>query len=358
VKRALWWTLATLFAFLAVEGAILRSGYYFRYVQPNSTTGFVEDHLWWIRHTPPNPAGEVLVFGDSRVAEGFSGPIATAAVNNRVAFWNFGIPGMSVRNWYYLLRDADPQRNRFRAIVLSLERYADNDSYDNPPDRVWDLNYSAGRIRLSDCLDFTLSVHRADRRQTALSGCLFKGLPLRADIHEFLEKPSVRFKDAKGWRNNGLEWTSGYTGMPQNLVGLSADFAAKTITFPPGADEPLKQTIRATVLPEFAPDKGETTGYRQKWFGRMIDLYRGTQTRIVFIEMPRAPLPVPEASVPPRFIQSIEGQPGITVLPAQTFREFEQPILFHDGLHLNTKGQALFGAKLARAVLSALGIAN
>ncbi|HYA18818.1 MAG TPA: hypothetical protein VEF06_15195, partial [Bryobacteraceae bacterium] len=354
MQRAIWWTLATLLAFLALEAALFRTGFYFRYVQPNSTTGFVEDHLFWLRHTPPNPGGEVLVFGDSRVAEGFSGPLATAEGKNRITFWNFGIPGMSVRNWFYLLRDADPHRNRFRAIVFSLERYADNDSYDNPPDRVWDLNYSAGRLRLADCLDFTLSIHRPDRRQTALSGCLFKGLPLRADIHEFLENPARRIQDAKAWRNNGLLWENAYRGMPQNLVGLSADFKTGTIAFPPGSDEPLKDTIRATVTPQFAPDRGETTGYRKQWLGRMIDLYRGTPTRIVFIEMPRAPLPVPEAGVPPRFIRSIEGTPGVTVLPAQTFREFEQPELFHDGLHLNTKGQALFSAKLARAVLDIL----
>jgi hypothetical protein len=358
VKRALWWTLATLLAFLAVEAALFRSGFYFRYVQPNSTTGFVEDHLFWLRQTPPSPSGEVLVFGDSRVAEGFSGALATSDAHHRITFWNFGIPGMSARNWFYLLRDADPQRNRFRAIVLSLERYADNDSYDNPPDRVWDLNYSAGRLRLTDCLDFTLSIHRFDRRQTALSGCLFKGLPLRADIHEFLQNPALRLKDAEAWRIHGLEWGNAYTGMPQNLIGLSADFNTKTITFPPGADEPLKQTIRVSVLPQFAPDRGETTGYRKQWFGRIIDRYRGTPTRIIFIEMPRAPLPVPEADVPPRFIHSVEGAPGITVIPAQTFREFEQPELFHDGLHLNTQGQALFSAKLAHAVCAILGIAD
>lgn len=356
LKNAVWWSVITLLAFFTLDAAIFRSGWYGKYLQPNSSTGIVEDHLYWLLHTPRVKKGEVLVLGDSRVAEGFSAPTAGAEGANRLKFWNFGLPGASVRNWYYVLRNADPDRHRFKAIVLSLERYTDDDSADNPPDRIADLGYSLGRLRLTDCRDFAMSMTSPERRQTALSGCLFKGLPLRADIHEFLLEAAARIKAADASREHGLAWMDGYTGIPENLTGLSADIEHGVINFPAGLNPVRTMSIKQSVLPVWAPDRGQTTAYRKLWIGRILDLYRDTDTRIIFIEMPRAPLALPDGKVPPRFLQSIAGRSQVSVIPADRFRELERPELFGDGLHLNSTGRALFSAKLSREVFRVLGI--
>lgn len=354
LKFAVWWSVITILTFLAVEAAIFRSGWYGQYLQPNSSTGRVENSLYWLRHTPVAPQGEVAVIGDSRVAEGFSTLRADAAGGNRLVFRSLGISGSSIRTLYYLLRDADPDRHRFRAVVIGLERYRDDDSFDDAPDRIRDLSYSLGRLRLSDCWAFAMSMKSPDWRHTALSGCLFKGLVLRADFHEFLLDPAARIKTAQAWREHGLDWVNAYTGIDRKMIGISADFKRGVVTFPPGMEPALMATVRETVMPNVPPDTGEYTRYRQLWLGRILDLYRDSPTRIIFIEMPRAPVPIPETRVPPRFIRSMAGRPGVFVLPADTFREFERPELFADGLHLNNVGRNLFSAKLAREVLAAL----
>ena len=61
------------------------------------------------------------------------------AVEDRIKFRSLAIGGMSIRNWYYLLRDVDPDRHRFRAVVIGLERYTDDEHPDTPPDRIRDL---------------------------------------------------------------------------------------------------------------------------------------------------------------------------------------------------------------------------
>ncbi len=356
-QRAVLWSVITVVAFLAVEGGIFRSGLYTSYLEPNSSTGEVEDNLYWFRHTPPPSGGQIAVIGDSRLAEGFSSKIANAEATNGISFWNLAIGGMSTRNWYYLLRDVDPDRNRFRAVVLGLESYHDDDSFDSPPDRIRDLSYSLGRLRVSDCWSFARSMKSPDHQQTALSGCLFKGLAFRADIHAFLLDPAGRLKNVQAQHESGLGWATGYTGIDRDLTGLSLDSIHKEIHFPPGLrDEGVKVSIRQTLTPDRPPDTGETTRYRQLWFGRIIDLYRGTKVRIIFIEMPRAPLPVPEGPTPPRFIQSITGMPNVTVVPADTFRKYERPELFGDGLHLNSTGRKQFSAELPHVVFHALGM--
>jgi hypothetical protein len=148
--RALAWTVASLLAFLLMEGAIFRLGWYNQYLEPDSSAGEVEGYLSWLKRYPHNGSPEVLVMGDSRIAEGFSARLAGRNVQQRLRFWNFGIGGTTPRIWYYMLRDADPTRRRFKVIVMALGEYADEDKWDSSEDRVLDLNYLIGRLRSLD----------------------------------------------------------------------------------------------------------------------------------------------------------------------------------------------------------------
>src|SRR5437773_7734764 len=106
MRPAAVWTLATLLGFVAIEALLFRTGWYYRYLEPSSSAGQVEAYLRWLTRRSSTP--EVLVLGDSRVHHGLSAPVADAAVGGKLHFWNFGIAGTLPRDWYYMLRDADP----------------------------------------------------------------------------------------------------------------------------------------------------------------------------------------------------------------------------------------------------------
>ena len=354
LMRGVWWSAIALLAFLLVEAAVFRSGWYTRYLQPVSSAGMVENHLYWLRHAPPAKQGEVVVIGDSRIAEGFTVPAAGAATGNRLKFWNFGIGGMSPRVWYYLLRDADPGRRRFRAIVLPLDRYSDSDPSLSQRDHIIDLNYSIGRLRLSDCWDFAMSMESSANQRTALIGCIFKGVVLRADLHEFLEDSAARLKICLYEREHGMGDIDNYSGIAKNLTGLSADLDRGVIYFPQGVNESQMNSIRQTLTPDLKPDNGETTSYRRQWLGGILDLYKNSPTRIIFLQLPRAPLPVQD-KVPPRFIQSVASRQGVSVISPERYRDLERPELFGDGLHLNADGRKIFTARLAGDIEAILG---
>jgi hypothetical protein len=131
---------------------------------------------------------------------------------------------------------------------------------------------------------------------------------------------------------------------------LSADWTLNTIHFPPGMNSEQISSIQDFVMPEPAAQTGALTAYRKLWLGRILDLYKDSSTRIIFFELPRAPIPIPEARIPPRFIDSMRGRPNVTVLPATTFRDLERPEIFADGLHLNHAGRPIFSARLAERV--------
>jgi len=349
LRGAVAGTLIGLLAFAAAEGFLFRSGWYSKYLEPNSTTGTVEYNMFWLRRALPPKVPDVLVVGDSRIAEGFSANTATAAAGGKVHFTNLGMPGTSPRVWYYALRDLDRDHNRFSAIAIAFDRYSDFNGAQVVANQVADLNYLAGRLRLTDCWDFSRSFTRKDLQRKMLTGCLIRGLTLRDDVLAFLSDIPGRLARTKDWRNNGASYVAGYGGKPEELTGLTFDAATKNIHFPPGLKSWQTETVTSTLMQDVWPQTGEITAYRTKWLGRILDLYKNSPTRIVFFQLPNSPLPIPEPPEPARFIESVKLRPRLTILPRDTFRDLERPEWFADGLHLNHAGRQVFSEKLARA---------
>ena len=85
------------------------------------------------------------------------------------------------------------------ALAIAMDRYSDEDSGENPANRLSDLNYAIGRLRLSDCLDFSQSYSVPELRRSVLNGCLFRAATLRRDVQDLLLHPAARLKVAKAF---------------------------------------------------------------------------------------------------------------------------------------------------------------
>ncbi len=352
-------TVLALGVFFLADSLLFRAGWYAAYLEPDSSAGSLESELHWLNVTPPARVPEVLVVGDSRIAEGFPARLADSGTGNRLHFWNFGVAGTTPRVWYYALRAADPTRRRFAAIVIAMDNYSDADWFGLSENRMSDENYLAMRLGLGDCIDFASSVNSMELRQRALFGCLFRGVLLRTDVQAFLAHPAARIAHAADWRKNGLAYVGAYEGKAESLRGLTADWRARTIQFPVGVDNAVRDQVRQFVLPESVPNTGALARYRQRWLGGILDLYMGSPTRLIFLQLPRAPLIDPRARPPANigteFIAIAARRPGVEVLPRETFMDLERPEFFADGLHLNRDGRPIFTSRLAAHVDAILG---
>jgi hypothetical protein len=97
--------------------------------------------------------------------------------------------------------------------------------------------------------------------------------------------------------------------------------------------------------------------YRREWFGRIIDRYRGSRTRIIFARLPRGPIPRP-ASLAQRTSSSIRefaSRPNVLLCEEGAFNSLERPEFFKDAWHLNREGIARFSPMLAKEVARLLG---
>lgn len=339
-------------SFFVADSLLFRLGWYTQFLEPDSSAGTLESRLHWLRAAPPSAQPEVLVVGDSRIAEGFSARTANMAVGGRLDFWNFGVSGATPRVWYYSLRAADPTRRRFAAIVFALDTYSDDDWFAEFDRRTTDQNYLAMELGLTDCVGFAESMHDFPLSLHAFFACLFRGITLRDDVQAFLANPGARLPHAADWRANGRGYIDAYEGQPANLAGISVDWRKRTIHFPDRIPQTTRENVKRFDMRDPVPQTGEVARYRSRWLGGILDDYKNSPTRLVFLQLPRGPVIDPAESQPHNagFVSSAAKSPRVDVLPFDTFTDLERPELFFDGLHLNRAGRPVFSARIGERI--------
>jgi hypothetical protein len=302
-------------------------------------------------HRPSTGKKEVLVLGNSRIAEGFSGKTANEYKQDNYWFASCPVPGSPARTWYYFVRDVDPHRNRYAAIALPLEDYDDPDGTADPADGASEILLDINRLRLTDIVPFTLSFKSWQSRFTILRGATFKGLVFQRDLYDFFEEPAKRLEDAKQYREHGYGWFYAYGGNTQSLAGMTVDWTSHKVTYPPTVNEGLQQALNREIFDE-PPQHGFNRDYQTRWIGAIADLYRGSKTRIILYQIPRdpAPRPTPLAHLPWTTVDELRKRNWVDIVDRHVFEPLEKPELFFDYVHLNIDGRKLFSTALAETV--------
>ena len=360
--------MAGLALFLALDAAIFGSGFFLKWVAPDSGLGRV---IYAMRATKMSPRanGGIFVFGNSLMAEGFSAKLANAEaarVGASPMFFNNAVPGTSPRNWYYMLRDLRDSGIRPAAVILMARDYRDSPDIANTEDRVADLGFLAPYIGWRDITSFPFSFQRPDARLAAIEAVLVKGWLLHGDIEDFLLHPYLRVSAVKLWRKEGTAILYDYQGHPETLAGVSLDPATGTLGWgpneanpPPGlrgdivklqADLPgLKETPVEGAQPEVAQ-------YIRDWYGAVAKLCREMGAKLIVLRPPRGPL---QFMAPPDdeahgALADLAAAGELRLLKADTFDDLERPRFFFDHVHMNRVGREDFSPRLAREALRLL----
>jgi hypothetical protein len=339
--------------YLLCENLLFRSGFYGRFLEPDmSATGYLERILYSEKHRAPTGKKEVLVVGNSRMAEGFSAKLANQhSVNTGYWFSNFGVSGTGDRVWYYLVRDVDPHRDRYAAITIPIDDYDDPDDYEDVADRASEMPLLVNRLRVTDILPYTLSFTTWKSRLEVFRGLALPGTVYQRDFQQFMEHPSRRLERVDDFRAHGDAIRYNYGGMAKSLAGLQVDWAHQQITFPPDMPEEQRQNLTGIFFSQ-PPQHGRNRAFEVRWLGALVDLYRGSKTRIIIFQAPRSPAPRPTslAHLPWTIVDELRKRPWVSVIDRKVFEDIEKPELFGDHVHLNTAGRKLFSPRLADAV--------
>lgn len=356
ITRKVWpRLLAAVLFFIGLEGVLFHSGLYALLIKPDSGAGWVESLLRnEMRRAKPD-GNQVLAIGHSRMA--LLPRVANAMqAETGYTFATIALGGTSPRGWYYELRAVDPTARAYAAIVIPSDDYDEPDWGQDSADRETDPYYLVNRLQLRDLLDFPWTYRSTRLKWRAVELMLLKGLVYKQDFLDFLSNPGQRLADVRLFRQGSANWVYDYKGDPENLTGLTIDWKHRVAHFPDRITPQQRDLIDRTLFTPLPPDRGHETEYYRYWFGRIVDRYRNSRTKIIFLRVPRAPVSPPDH--PPKLdssIRQLASRPNVIVLDEHRFDELERPEFFGDPLHLNGEGMVRFSRILATEVRNHLG---
>lgn len=341
-----------------LDALLFRTHWYASVIEPESSTGEFELTLRRERRAQDTFGGNAVTgVGNSRFNY-YPREANGLMVETGLVFRSARVDGSTPQSWYYLLRDLDPTARRYRAILIGVDDYDDKDGVEAPDTDLGSLHFAIMRLRFADALPFARGFRGFDLEWRAFRGALLKGLVLQPDILAFLSNPRRRIHDVREMHRGFDEWTYNYLEPETSMAGLRIDWSTFTATFPAGFTALQRQTVIDSVVyrPRQSRFPGDLAAYRRTWFGRIIDRYRGSRTRIIFVRLPRAPIPRPDGidRVTSSSIRELAARPNVLLCPEHAFDSLERPEFFKDGLHLNLEGSTRFSQMLARQVASLL----
>jgi len=342
-------------AFVCVDGAIFHSGLYVSILAPSSYAGRVAKITQTEKERAPSGLKEVLVLGDSRIAEGFSATLANELGSPAgLKFVSLAEPAASANTWYYMVREADPTLRRYSAIIIPYGIGYDPTSAD--PLRI---SMTAPLLRYGDCFRFASGFQRWSGRFRAFTACILRGSAYQDDVVDLLEHPMSRIRALQS-EDARMHSRAVYKGRNYDLVGTTYDATTGQVMFASKLTEAQRLAFRKSLLQPSHSDTEYSLKLQRVWIPRIINRYSNSPTAIVLTPVPRGPF----AGLPGFYrgydsiLPSSVIQRSSSSLPGHTFDFLENPEYYFDALHLNAKGRRRFTETLVSELIGHVRSAN
>jgi hypothetical protein len=342
-------------AFICLDGIIFHSGLYVSILAPDSYAGRLAVITRTEKQRAPSGLKEVLVLGDSRMAEGFSTTVADELGSAAgFKFVNLTEPASTVNSWYYMLREVDPAARRYSAIVVPY-----GVGYEPSTADVLRISMAAPLLRYGDCFNFASAFQRWSGRFRAFTACILRGSAYQSDVSDLLERPSARIKsvqqEAERQHSRAL-----YKGRDYDLVGTSYDPTTGQVTFAPKLTEAQRAAVRKSLIQPSQSDMEYSLKLQRDWIPRILNRYLKSSTAIVLTPVPRGPfVALPAFSMAYRSVlSSVITQRTTFSVPEQTFEFLEKPEYYFDAFHLNATGRQRFTETLVSELVGRLRSAD
>ena len=342
-------------AFVCLDGIIFHSGLYVSILAPDSYAGRLEVLTRAERERAASGLKEVLVLGDSRMAEGFSTTVADELGSAAgFKFVNLTEPASTVSSWYYMLREVDPAARRYSAIVVPY-----GIGYEPTTADPLRISMAAPLLRYGDCFNFASAFQRWSGRFRAFTACILRGSAYQSDVTDLLERPIARIKSVQQEAER-LYSRVVYKGRDYDLVGTSYDPTTGQVTFAPKLTEAQRAAVRKSLIQPSQSDMEYSLKLQRDWIPRILNRYSKSSTAIVLTPVPRGPfVDLPAFSMAYHSVlPSVITQRTTFSVPEQTFEFLEKPEYYFDAFHLNAKGRQRFTETLVSELVGRLRSAD
>lgn len=339
---------------LVLDQLVVRN-LYMRVVEPESTAGTTVLARDVVEAEYRPDMRNVLVIGDSRIGEGFSPVLANQIGHpHGINFVRLGLAGTTPRVWHYVLRQIDPQHDRFVAVYLMAAGYRDDEVHEDFANRALDTAYLAPMLEWRDLFDYPSSFSDEMALKQARLAVAFPESALHRDLVAFVSAPRTRVKKALVWHQGYPNWLRDYPGRPEAMPSAPQPFAADAVlaSRQGRAREELADYFRQVQAPPI--DAAKAFAYRSQWYGRIAASYAQSATAVNVFLIPRGPYhaALNIGAAPSGALANLADKHVVQLMPAALGTPYEHPEFFFDHLHLNAKGRTAFSKALAEAAVT------
>ncbi len=347
--------LLTVALFILANALLFFTNVYRRVVDPQASTGTFERAIAQIAGAPADARRDVLVLGDSRIYGGLDPRIASAAAGGRFRFANAGVPGSTPRTWFFFDRAIDPHANRYRAVVVPVDSYADDtsaigslDAEDHPSD----LRAIVFRVTAADVPRVASSLGEPGLRRAAILDLGLRGPLLRDDIQDLIGNPAARAAARNATVANEFAPDAAHP-FATTLDGMRVDFANGTIAYPAWVPPGERIEMEKQILP-IPRTSLSYRRYRERWLGAIVARYRATGVPVIVVRLPARPVHRDEPTPPSGSLAAFAAAGAVQLVPQAPYVALERPAFFADHDHLDAAGSRRFSALLGRDVAHAI----
>ena len=202
------------------------------------------------------------------------------------------MPGTTPRCWPFFVRAIDPEAHRYRAIVIPVDTFSDDDSAIGSldgDDRPMDLRYVVFQTRLTDLPKLAGSF--SDPRERIEYGIdLFGAAPSYATIFKTsrpIRRPAPS-PSRRRVRDPAYEPLAAHS-RTETLAGLRANFATNALDYPQNLTQDQRDAIATQVLRAAKPSPSYAK-YRLQWLAPIAARYAETGTPVFFVRIPTRPV--------------------------------------------------------------------
>ena len=344
IQRLLTLTVLLISTPFVLDQIVFR-GIYLSVLEPESTAGMTLLMRSMQEKSYAPGMKNILVLGDSRIGEGFSAILANRTAHHQgFHFVGLGLPGTTPRAWYYILRDLDPQRNKYHAIYIMSNTFRDNELHEDIQNRSIDTAYIAPILNINDFFSYPKSFSDPKEAMKAAIAVAFPTASFKSDVVGFIKAPIQRIKKAALWRENYPSWIAAYPGHSERLPSAGIPFT------PDGVLNQLSGSSRALLDEYFRNNRSDATpserpmfSYRSTWYGSIAQEYAATAVTFGTFLIPRGPYHavMNKSAEANGSLRLLEKKGLIKLIDTSVTLPLEEPQFFFDHLHMNAAGREL-----------------
>jgi hypothetical protein len=347
--------------FVLADNLVFRTAFYARFIPLVTTSGRLAHFVLAEENRAPSGKDEVLTTGSSKMQFALWDKVAEQAdPQGRFRMIDGAIHGASEKWTYYILKRIDPTHRRYAAIVISDSEYK---VYPWAEDQENDFSCAqalAPFIAPRDWPDFAASFTDPAVRENVVYQGLFSSHGVGMDF--LLSSGRITERILRG----GVTKLLTDEGPAENVAALSTapdqESLVRVVSYPAHFDifqrEDADSDFRNPDLRDAIRYTEREARFHQRWLTKIIELYKDSPTRLIFVQMPRWPVQLPKiAPLPtaPDIRGLLPKQRNVVFLDENEFTFLERPKYFWDLQHLNRTGRRIFSERLGMRIREIVG---